>query len=161
MKRVLVFQEIYFKILKLLKTLESSSGSHIKTCWSLKGELFWKLPFFRTYAFSAGFKMKPLRELTQTLLWKLLKEANVHLLCIWRITLFKHLEYVTMEYIELNYLCKYLKNVRSSQTSRSINLCAELSETKFLLLTVVNLWNPWKIRMNYFLKQTFNSYYRI
>ena len=49
-----------------------------------------------------------------------LAERSNHsfLLSIWWITFFKHLYSLirVMEYIELNWLCKYLKKMRSSQT---------------------------------------------
>ena len=63
---------------------------HIKTCRSLKRRAFWKalVPLFRrTYALSVGLKIKPLRKS------------------------------VLMECIELNWLCKHMKKIRSSQQS--------------------------------------------
>ena len=44
--------------------------------------------------------------------------------------------YVTMECIELNWLCKHMKSVRSSQTSISIKSWTELSNFIKLVFTV-------------------------
>ena len=46
---------------------------------------------------------------------------------------------VTMEFIELNSLCKYMKKVRSSQVSVSTNSCTELSKTRFFPESFVKL----------------------
>ena len=50
------------------------------------------------------------------------------LLSIWWITFFKHLFfwYMIMECIELNWLCKYMNKIRSSQAAI---LCTEFSKT--------------------------------
>ena len=64
LKKVFVFEKICFKV-KVLKTFETFTDCHIKTCRSLNGGLFWKslVPYFRrTYALSVGFKMKTLRK---------------------------------------------------------------------------------------------------
>ena len=44
--------------------------------------------------------------------------------------------YLKIECIEINWLCKHRKKVRSSQTSISINSCIELSKTVFPLSIV-------------------------
>ena len=65
LKRVCVFQKMYFKV-KVLKSFNIFSDCHvIKACWSLKWRVILKsLVSFcrRTYALSVGFKMKPLRK---------------------------------------------------------------------------------------------------
>ena len=101
LKKVFVFQKIFFKV-KGLKTFKIFTDCHIKTYRSLKRRLFWKsiVPFFRrTYALSAGLKMKPLRKRvfqckTKTnpnfaakLVWR---SNQLFLLSIWWITFFKH-----------------------------------------------------------------------
>ena len=60
LKKVLVFQKV-----KVLKTFETFTDCHIKTCQSLKRRAILKIPstvFRRTYALSVGFKMKTLRK---------------------------------------------------------------------------------------------------
>ena len=47
----------------------------------------------------------------------------------------------TMECIELDWLCKHMKNIRSSQASVSINSSTELSKIQFFLVGIVNV-NP-------------------
>ena len=44
--------------------------------------------------------------------------------------------HVIMEFIEFNSMCKYMKKIRSSQASISINSCTELSKTVFPVSTV-------------------------
>ena len=64
LKKVFIFQKICLKV-KVLKTFKIFTGCHIKTCWSLKQRAILKISstfFKRTYALSAGFKMKPLRK---------------------------------------------------------------------------------------------------
>ena len=41
--------------------------------------------------------------------------------------------YVTIEYIEINWLCKHRKKIRSSQAYISINCCTKLSKTQLSL----------------------------
>ena len=60
LKKVFVFQKIYFKA-KVLKTFETFTDCHTITCRSLQGRAILKIPstvFRRTYALSVGFKRK-------------------------------------------------------------------------------------------------------
>ena len=62
LKKVFDFQKICFQV---LKTFKISTDSHIKDANLLNGGQFWKslVPVFRrTYAFSVGFRMKPLKK---------------------------------------------------------------------------------------------------
>ena len=64
LKKVFVFQKIYFKV-KVLKTFKIPTDCHIKTSWSVKRRAILKIPiqfFRRTYGLSVGFKMKLLRK---------------------------------------------------------------------------------------------------
>ena len=64
LKKVFVFQKICFKV-KVLKTFETLTDCHIKTCRFLKRRAILKIPsavFRRTYALSVGFKMITLRK---------------------------------------------------------------------------------------------------
>ena len=47
--------------------------------------------------------------------------------------------HVTMECIELNWSCRHMKNVRSSQASVLINSWTELSKTQFFPVRIVSL----------------------
>ena len=40
---------------------------------------------------------------------------------------------MTIEYIEISWLCKHRKKIRSSQSSISINSCAEMGKTQVSL----------------------------
>ena len=107
------------------------------------GGLFRKslVPFFRrTYVLSAGFKIKTLRKKCFRMLRKKtnssfavkVTERSSHsfLLCIWWITFLD--TYTIMELEELNWLCKHMKNVRSSQPCTSLNFCTEFSKGEVL-----------------------------
>ena len=64
LKKVFVFQKIYFKV-GVLKALKFSTDCHIKTCRSLERRAVQKIRstlFRRVYALSVAFKMKPLRK---------------------------------------------------------------------------------------------------
>ena len=64
LKKVLVFQKIYFKV-KATKTFTIPTDCHIKTCRSLKRRAISIIPntvFRRTCSLSVGFKRKPLRK---------------------------------------------------------------------------------------------------
>ena len=64
LKKVFVFQKIYFKV-TALKTFKISTDRYIKHADLSTIGLFWKslVPFFRrTYVHSAGLKIKPLRK---------------------------------------------------------------------------------------------------
>ena len=65
-KKVFVFQNFFFKV-NVLKTFETFTDCHIKTCHikSLKRRAILKIPstvFRKTYALSGDFKMKTLRK---------------------------------------------------------------------------------------------------
>ena len=47
--------------------------------------------------------------------------------------------YVTMKCIKLNWLRKYMKKIRSSQVSISINSCTELSKRQFFPVKIVKM----------------------
>ena len=49
------------------------------------------------------------------------------------------LQYATMEFIELIWLWKHIKKVRSSQPSISLSSSTELSKTQFLPLSIVEV----------------------
>ena len=104
LKRVCIFQKIYFKV-KVLKSFKISSDCHIKACQSLKWRAILKIPstiFRRTYALSVGFKMKPLRKsvflcvdkdqlsFCQKPCWNA-ERSNHFFLSNWWITFCKHL----------------------------------------------------------------------
>ena len=114
--------------------------------------LFWKslVLFFRiTYVLSVGFKIAPLGKsvflcwdikTTQILPENLLKAAIVYILSFDLLT-FSNIctvTYVTVECVELNWLCNHVKKVRSRQASISINSCAELSKTQLFPVGIVN-----------------------
>ena len=46
LKRVCIFQKIYFKV-KVLKSFKIFSNSHIKACWSLKWRAILKIPILK------------------------------------------------------------------------------------------------------------------
>ena len=88
LKKVFVLQKISFKV-KVLKTFETFTDSHIKTCRSLKRRAILKIfssVFRRTYALSVGFKMKTLRKCVfqcqektnSSFAVKVTKEATIH-----------------------------------------------------------------------------------
>ena len=100
LKRVCIFQKIYFKV-KVLKSFKIFSDCHIKACRSLKWRAL--VPFFRrTDALSFGFKMKPLRKsfflcqdkdqlsFCQKPCWNDVR-GNHFFLSNWWIAFFKHL----------------------------------------------------------------------
>ena len=101
LKKVFVFQKICFKV-KVLKTFKISTECHIKACRSLKWRAILKIPttvFRRTYALSAGFKMKPPRKSVFQCLDKkqpklcsknCWREQPSFCLPVWWITFFKH-----------------------------------------------------------------------
>ena len=85
MKKVFVSWKICFKG-KVLKTLETFTDCHVKSCPSLKRRAILKIPstfFGRNYVLSVGLKVKTLRQKpTQILSQKLLKEATIHFYCL-------------------------------------------------------------------------------
>ena len=68
-------------------------------------------------------KQKP----TQILLLKLLKEATFHFYCLFDESYFLDICTI-MELKELNWMCKHIKNVTSSQPCISMNFCTEFSK---------------------------------
>ena len=124
-KKAFIFQKIYFKV-KVMKTFKISFDFHVKTYRSLNGGLSWKsrvLFLRRAYALSVYFKFWKLKICRKTC-WKeqpfvfcFLEESPHTSICT--------LEYVIMECIELNWLFKHMKKVRSSQASISINSCSK------------------------------------
>ena len=142
LKSACIFQKIHFKV-KVLKSFKIFSDCHIKVCRSLKWRAILKIPstfFRRTYALSVGFKMKPLRKSVflcedkdQLSCWNP-KRSNHLFISNWWIAFFKHLySLILWPYIEINWLCKQRKKVRSCQTCISIYSCTKLSKTKFSL----------------------------
>ena len=129
LKKFFVFQKICFKV-KVLKAFKIFSDCHIKTCRSLQRRAFWKSPvtlFRRTYILSVGFKIKPLRrsvfqcqdknqpKFCRKICWK---EQPF----IFTVYLTNHifptsvfLNVIIQCIIEINWLFKHLKKVRSSQ----------------------------------------------
>ena len=127
-----------------MKSFKIFSDCHIKACRSLKWRAILKIPILKEpmlfllalkwnlyeKAFSCvktktNFCCKPC--------WNA-ERSNHSFLSNWWITFFKHLYSLIMwQYIEINWLCKYRKKVRSSQACISINSCTELSKTKFSL----------------------------
>ena len=111
-----------------MKTIETFTDCHIKTCRCPTGGLFWKslVPFFRgTYASSVGFKMKTLRKsvlkenvktkTNSSFAVKATERSNHSLLLpIWW-TRFSGICAI-MGLKDLNWLCKHMK------TSEAANL---------------------------------------
>ena len=58
---------------------------------------------------------------TQILPWKLLKEATIHFYCLFDKSRFSDICTI-MELKQLNWFCKHMKNVRSSQPFISMNI---------------------------------------
>ena len=69
---------------------------------------------------------------------EILKEAIMYF-CLFDKSHFSNiytLLHVTIEFIEINWMCEHRKKVTSSSASISMNLCNELSETQFCLSMV-------------------------
>ena len=114
-----------------MKTFRIFGDCQIKSV-NLKRKLFWKLlvPFFRrTYALSVGFNMKPRRKIVFQC------EGRNQLKIL---TIYNFSNYVAMEYIEIKWLCRHKKKVRSSQASFPINFCTELGKTQVFSVIIVN-----------------------
>ena len=128
--------------------------------------------FRRTYAFTVGCKMKTLRKIVLNVKIKTnlsfavkVTERSNHsfLLSIWWIAFFRHLydrdvEALSnilgtiMELKELNWLCKHMKKVRSSQLCISMNFCTEFSKTQVFHVSIVKAsWIYEKLLDPYFL----------
>ena len=117
-----------FKV-EVLKTFKISTNCHIKICCSLKWRAIFIIPstvFRRTYALSVGFKMKTLRKsLFQgsyknqpKFCYKTCCKEQPFIIAFYLMNeFFKHVyfQYVIMECIELNWLCKHMKKVRCNQ----------------------------------------------
>ena len=125
LKKLFVFQKLCFKV-KVLKTFETFTDCHIKTCQSLKRRATLKIPgtvFRRSYALSFGSKMKILRKsafecsdknqlkFCRKSYWK---KQHLFLLYTWWIR-FSDI-CTTVELKEFNWLCKHMK------TSEAANL---------------------------------------
>ena len=110
----------YSNFLKnVLKMFKVSSDCRIKTYRCLKRRTFLKIPsifFGRTYALSAGFKMKSLKKVfscvkakTNSNIAVKLTKRGKHSFFVYESTFLKHLYCF---YIKLNWLCKQSKKVR-------------------------------------------------
>ena len=126
LKKVFVFQKICFKV-KVLTLFRISTDCHIKTWRSYKRRAILKIPstvFRRIYVLSVGFKIKPLRKtilqfqdknqpkFCRKTCWK---EQPFFFTVYFMNHIFQTFVYVIIECIELNWLCKHMKKVRSSQ----------------------------------------------
>ena len=98
------------------------------------------LPYFRrTYAFSVGFKKKPLRKpfscgnakSNSNFAVKLVQKSNRS----FSVYLKNHL-FQTFVFFNMWWLSENMKKVRSSQASISISSCSELSKTAFPMIIV-------------------------
>ena len=141
MKKVFIFQEIWVKV-NVLKRFKTFTDCHIKTRWSLKWRAFLKIPitvFRRIHALSVGIHMKTLRKSVFKCYdknqlkfccksyWE--KEAIIHFYCLFHESRFSGICTI-IELKWLNWLCKYMKNVRSSQPGVSVNFCTEFSKAQ-------------------------------
>ena len=105
-----------------MTTFKISNDCHIKTCWSLKRRAILKIPraiFLEEPIGYVGFKMKPLRksffqcgDKNQP---KFCRKTSVYLMS--HVSNICTLWYVIMEFEELNWICKHMKKVRSSQAA--------------------------------------------
>ena len=105
-----------------MTTFKISNDCHIKTCWSLKRRAILKIPgaiFLEEPIGYVGFKMKPLRksffqcgDKNQP---KFYRKTSVYLMS--HVSNICTLWYVIMEFEELNWICKHMKKVRSSQAA--------------------------------------------
>ena len=105
-----------------MTTFKISNDCHIKTCWSLKRRAILKIPraiFLEEPIGYVGFKMKPLRksffqcgDKNQP---KFCRKTSVYLMS--HVSNICTLWYVIMEFDELNWICKHMKKVRSSQAA--------------------------------------------
>ena len=123
LKKGFVFKKICFKV-KVLKSFKIFTYFLKKHVNLLNSGLFWNsLGFFfrRIYALSVGFKMKKhFPKTNPNFAVKLAERSNHSFLpsILW-VTFFNfqtsELFYVTIECVKLNWLCKRMKKVRSSQ----------------------------------------------
>ena len=60
---------------------------------------------------------------------KLLKEATIHVYCLFDESRFSN-NCIIIELKELNWLCKHIKKVRNSQPYISMNFCTEFSKAQ-------------------------------
>ena len=141
---------IFRKIISKLRHWERSKFPRLslKTMPILKRRAIFQIPsivFRRTYAFSVGFKMKPLSKsvflcqdknqlkFCRKTWWK----EQPFILCLFHESRF----HVTMECKELNWLRKHFKKVRSSRASISIILVLDWVKTVFPV-SIVNSSAP-------------------
>ena len=126
----------------LLKWFKIFSDCHIKACRSLKSRPILKIPILKEPMFfplalkwnlyEKAFSCVKTKIFFAVNLAEMLKEATIHFF------LMNHIfqtsvvfNYVTIQYIEINWLCKHSKKVRSSQARISINSCTELIRQSF------------------------------
>ena len=127
-----------------MKSYKISNDCHVKACRSIKWRAILKIPNLKEpmlfllalkwnlyeKAFSC---VKTKTNFCRKPCWNA-ERSNHSFLSNWWITFFKHLYSLIMwQYIEINWLCKYRKKVRSSQACISKNSCTKLSKTKFFL----------------------------
>ena len=122
-----------------MKTFETFTDCHIKTCHLSNGRLFWKSLvhyFRRTYALSIGFKMKtPTKSVFEcydknqlTLCLKSYwKKLHSFLLSIWW-TRFSDICTI-IELKELNWLCKHTKKSQKQPTLYFNEFCTEFKQS--------------------------------
>ena len=102
------------------------------------GGLFWKslVSFFRrTYTLSVGFKIKTPKKTFSNVKTKTnssfaVKEATIHFYCLFDESCFPGMYDKGIK--ELIWLCKHMKNVRSSQACLSMIFCTEFGKAQVL-----------------------------
>ena len=86
-----------------------------------------------------------------TFVVKVTKEATIHFYCLFYQSRFSDICTIK-ELKELNWLCKYMENVRSSQLCFSINFCTEFRkaqiEYRSMRVSLNNLYFPMQISTN-------------
>ena len=143
LKSVSIFQKIYFKV-QASKSFKISSDCHIKACLYLKWRAILKIPVLKkSRLFLLALKWNLYQKVFSCIKTKTnfchkpcwnAERSNHSFLPNWWITFFKHLIYsLIMWQLEINWLCKHRKKVRSSPACISINSCTELSKQKFFL----------------------------
>ena len=126
-KRACVFQKLFFKV-KVLKTFKISSDCHMKTCRSYKRRAIFKIPstaFQKSICSFYWIQNKPLRKKMFSCvkakinsnfavnLAEMLKKPTIRF-CEFAESHFTNictLHHVTMECIEISWLCKHRKKV--------------------------------------------------
>ena len=120
--------------LKVLKSIKISSDCHIKACRSLKWRAISKIHilkepmlFLLALKWKSIFCVKLKTNSCREPCWNA-EQSNHSFLSNWWIAFFKLMYSLIMwQYIEINWLYKRRKKVRSSQACISINSCTELS----------------------------------